>query len=38
MIVVNQSVKNIGESVDVVVVTTLQTASGTLVFAEIQSS
>lgn len=34
MIVVNQAVDHIGNSVDVVVVTTLQTASGTLVFAE----
>jgi uncharacterized protein YacL len=34
MIVVNQAVGDIGKSVDVVVVTTLQTASGTLIFAE----
>jgi len=38
MIVVNQAAERIGDSVDVVVVTTLQTASGTLVFAEIQNS
>ena len=34
MIVVNQGFDKIGTSVDVVVVTTLQTASGTLIFAE----
>lgn len=34
MIVVNQAADAIGNSVDVVVVTTLQTASGTLIFAE----
>jgi uncharacterized protein YacL len=34
MIVVNQAVEMIGSSVDAVVVTTLQTASGTLIFAE----
>lgn len=38
MIVVNQSSDRIGDSVDVVVTTTLKTASGTLVFAEIQGS
>jgi uncharacterized protein YacL len=38
MIVVNQASGRIGESVDVVVVTTLQTAGGTLVFAEVQNS
>lgn len=38
MIVVNRSADRIGQSVDVVVVTTLQTASGTLVFAEPQNS
>jgi len=38
MIVVNQASGRIGESVDVVVVTTLQTAGGTLVFAEVQKS
>ena len=34
MIVVNQAAEMIGSSVDAVVVTTLQTASGTLIFAE----
>lgn len=34
MIVVNQAVEHIGTSVDIVVTTTLQTASGTLIFAE----
>ncbi|MFD2255424.1 hypothetical protein ACFSSA_01940 [Luteolibacter algae] len=34
MIVVNQAVAEIGNSVDVVVITTLQTASGVLIFAE----
>ncbi len=34
MIVVNQASGDIGNSLDVVVITTLQTASGTLVFAE----
>ncbi len=34
MIVVNQAAGDIGKSVDVVVTTTLQTASGTLIFAE----
>ena len=38
MIVVNQSADHIGQSVDVVVVTTLQTASGTMVFAEVQNT
>lgn len=38
MIVVNQAAERIGESIDVVVVTTLQTASGTLVFAEMRNS
>ena len=36
MIVVNQATADIGSSVNVVVITTLQTASGTLVFAERQ--
>lgn len=34
MIVVNQAAEEIGHAVDVVVVTTLQTAGGTLIFAE----
>jgi uncharacterized protein YacL len=34
MIVVNQAAEDIGKSLDVVVVTTLQTAGGTLIFAE----
>lgn len=34
MIVVNQASEDIGSTVDVVVVTTLQTAGGTLIFAE----
>jgi len=34
MIVVNQASSDIGKTVDVVVVTTLQTAGGTLIFAE----
>jgi uncharacterized protein YacL len=34
MIVVNQAAEDIGKSMDVVVVTTLQTAGGTLIFAE----
>ncbi|MFK7851262.1 MAG: PIN/TRAM domain-containing protein [Akkermansiaceae bacterium] len=38
MVVVNDSSGRIGESVNVVVMTTLQTASGILVFAEIQNS
>ena len=38
MIVVNHASDFIGSSVDVVVVTTLQTASGTLIFAERKSS
>lgn len=35
MIVVNQAAGDIGKTVDVVVVTTLQTAGGTLIFAEL---
>ncbi len=35
MIVVNQAAAQIGKSVDAVVTTTLQTASGTLIFAEL---
>jgi uncharacterized protein YacL len=35
MIVVNQAVGDIGKTMDVVVVTTLQTAGGTLIFAEL---
>ncbi len=35
MIVVNHAVSKIGQSADVVVVSTLQTSSGTLVFAEL---
>lgn len=38
MIVVNQASEDIGKSVDVVVVTTLQTAGGTLIFAELNRS
>ncbi|MBC7981085.1 MAG: hypothetical protein H7Y36_11030 [Armatimonadetes bacterium] len=38
MIVVNQAAREIGNSVDVVVVTTLQTASGTLIFAEMKGA
>lgn len=38
MIVVNQSSGDIGKSVDAVVTSTLQTASGTLIFAERQGS
>lgn len=38
MIVVNQAANHIGGSVDVMVVTTLQTASGMLVFAEISGN
>lgn len=38
MIVVNQAAGDIGKTVDVVVVTTLQTAGGTLIFAEIKHS
>lgn len=38
MIVVNQAVERIGETVDVAVVTTLQTATGMLVFAELVKS
>jgi uncharacterized protein YacL len=38
MIVVNQAAEDIGKSVDVVVVTTLQTAGGTLIFAELNRS
>ena len=34
MIVVNQAVEQIGSTIDAVVVTTLQTAGGTLIFAE----
>ncbi len=38
MIVVNQASKEIGKSVDAVVTTTLQTATGTLVFAELSAA
>lgn len=38
MIVVNEASEMMGQSVDVVVITTLQTASGTLVFAELASA
>lgn len=38
MIVVNQGIKHIGSVVDVIVVTTLQTAGGTLIFGEINPS
>ncbi|MDP4623789.1 MAG: hypothetical protein NWT08_01495 [Akkermansiaceae bacterium] len=38
MIVVNQAVDKIGKSADVVVVTTLQTAGGTLIFAELAAA
>lgn len=38
MIVVNQASSRMGESVEIVVVTTLQTASGTLIFAELTTA
>ena len=38
MIVVNQAFEQIGSTVDAVVVTTLQTAGGTLIFAELDRS
>lgn len=38
MIVVNQAAGEIGSTVDLVVVTTLQTAGGTLIFGEIAHS